>query len=108
MHRFVIDEAVANHAVLSNQLLSAGLEDDGAAGDAAREAVGRQIRAAKIREFRSLAVVIGYRYDASPVIVDDGSEAFAIDPLHYRPTARPGACDLRALKKRDAVTAPRR
>jgi len=91
VHRFVIDEAVANHAVLSNQLLAAGLEDDGAAGDAAREAVGRQIRTAKIREFRSLAVVIGYRYDASPVIVDDGSEAFPIDPLHYRPTARPGA-----------------
>lgn len=91
VHRFVIDEAVANHSVLSNQLLKSGLEDDTATGEQTRAAVGQQIQASKLREFRSLAVAIGYRYDSSPVIVDDGSEAFAIDPLNYRPSARPGA-----------------
>jgi hypothetical protein len=91
VHDFVMDEAVANHAVLGNQLWQEGLEDSTEAGEQMRRAVGARIEVAKMREFNTLGVVLGYRYDESPVIVPDGTEAPANDFLNYVPSARPGA-----------------
>ena len=91
VHNFVMDEAVANHAVLGNQLWQDGLEDDDAAGAELRRAVGSRIEMAKMREFNTLGVVLGYRYDDSPVIVPDGSPAPEHDFVNYVPSARPGA-----------------
>jgi len=91
VHDFVMDEAVANHAVLGNQLWQEGLEDSTEAGEQMRRAVGARIGVAKMREFNTLGVVLGYRYDDSPVIVPDGTEAPANDFLNYVPSARPGA-----------------
>jgi 2-polyprenyl-6-methoxyphenol hydroxylase-like FAD-dependent oxidoreductase len=90
VHEFVMDEAVTNHALLGNQLWRDGIESDDAAGVRIRQEVGARIRAAKIREFKSLGVVLGYRYDGSSVIVGDGTCAPASDPLNYQPCARPG------------------
>lgn len=90
VHEFVMDEAVANHAVLTNQLVVPGLDADGPEGDRIRAEVGERIRAAKAREFDNLGVVLGYRYEGSPVIVPDGS---APPPRHWRdyvPSAHPG------------------
>ncbi len=91
VHEFVMDEAVANHALLSNQLWQEGLEDDTEAGERLRAEVGQRIQAAKIREFMTLGVVLGYRYDDSPVVVPDGTPAPAYDFLNYVPSARPGS-----------------
>lgn len=90
VHDYVMDESVANHATLGNQLWQPGLEDDGDAGAALRKDVGARISIAKLREFATLGVVLGYRYDGSPVIVPDGSPAPAHDFLNYVPSARPG------------------
>ena len=90
VHRFVLDEATANHALLGNQLWQDGLEDDTAHGAALRREIGARIQAAKLREFNSLGVVLGSRYDASPVIAGDGSPLPAHDYLNYVPNARPG------------------
>ncbi len=91
VHRMVIDEAVANHAYKSSDLLAAGLEDDGPAGDAVRQRVGATILEHKRREFDSLGVVLGGRYDDSPLIV---GEPATVDPpppgSPYVPSARPG------------------
>lgn len=90
VHNFVMDEAVANHALLSNQLWQDGLEDATAAGARIRAAAGERIRQAKEREFNTLGVILGYRYEDSPAIVPDGT---APPPLHFRdyvPSARPG------------------
>ncbi|HEX9462477.1 MAG TPA: FAD-dependent monooxygenase [Alphaproteobacteria bacterium] len=90
VHNLVMDEAVANHALLSHQLYRDGLEDDTPAGAAHRAHAGAQIRAAKEREFNTLGVVLGYRYANSPAIVPDGS---APPPAHFRdyvPAAHPG------------------
>src|SRR5438105_6474255 len=73
VHEFVMDEAVANHAVLGNQLWEEGLEDDTPASAQLRARVGARIQVAKIREFNTLGVVLGYRYDNSPITVSDGS-----------------------------------
>lgn len=89
VHQMVIDEAVANHAVLGNQLLRESLEDDTAAGAVARAEIGEEIGRTKTREFRSLGVVLGYRYEGSPVIAYDGADPGPIS-LDYVPSAAPG------------------
>jgi len=91
VHNFVMDEAVANHAVLGNQLWQEGLEDDSDIGAALRSEVGGRIQRAKLREFNTLGVVLGYRYDDSPLIVPDGSAPPEYDFINYVPSARPGA-----------------
>jgi len=59
-------------------------------GEQARRAAALAIQAAKDREFHSLGIVLGYQYDASPVIVDDGTPPLP-EGQEYEPTARPGA-----------------
>ncbi|WP_259460699.1 FAD-dependent monooxygenase [Paraburkholderia sp. BL23I1N1] len=90
VHEYVLDEAVANHATLGNQLATVGLDDDSAEGARLRREVGERIRAAKLREFATLGVVLGYRYEESPVIVPDGTPPPVRDFVNYVPTSRPG------------------
>ncbi len=91
VHEFVMDEAVANHSLLGNQLWQEGLEGADAAGVRLRREVGARIQVAKIREFNTLGVVLGYRYDDSPIIVADGTDPTSRDFLNYVPSARPGS-----------------
>ncbi|NML43891.1 NAD(P)-binding protein [Ramlibacter sp. G-1-2-2] len=90
VHQWVIAEAEANHAILSNHLVAAGLEGDGPEGERLRREVGARIEATKLREFNTLGVVLGYRYEDSPAIVPDGSSAPALDFINYVPSSRPG------------------
>ena len=90
VHEYVLEEAVANHAILGKQLTADGIEAPGAAGDSLRAEIGARIQATKTREFMTLGVVLGYRYDASPVIVSDGTTASPPDFLNYVPSSRPG------------------
>lgn len=90
-HRFVLDEAVANHGTLSHQLWQPGLDGDDAQGAHLRREVAARIGAAKQREFDTLGVVLGYRYEDSPVIVPDGTPAAPHDYINYVPSARPGS-----------------
>ena len=73
VHRRVIDEAVANYAMLATDLLRDGLESDGPEGDRARATAGALILEHKLREFRTLGVVLGSHYSGSPVTVPDGT-----------------------------------
>ena len=90
IHLAVIDEAIANYSALGNHLSLPGLEAPGPVGDATRREAGDVIFAAKLREFRTLGVVLGYRYENSPVIVDDGSQPPSASTMIYRPSACPG------------------
>ena len=90
VHEYVMDEAVANHALLPKQMWREGLEDATPAGATVRAEVGAQIKAAKIREFSTLGVVTGYHYSGSPIVVDDGSAPPARDFRNYVPSAHPG------------------
>ena len=62
----------------------------GAAGDAARQAFGRRYTEMMHREWFTLGIHLGYRYEGSPVIVPDGTPEPPDDPEHYVQTARPG------------------
>jgi 2-polyprenyl-6-methoxyphenol hydroxylase-like FAD-dependent oxidoreductase len=64
--------------------------DDTPEGDAQRRAVGDQMNAMLAGEWHSFGVAMGYRYDASPIVVPDGTPPTPDDPSEYVPTARPG------------------
>ncbi len=90
VHQLVLNEAVANQAVLGNALVRDDLEAPGPEGELARAEAGRAILSAKRREFDTLGVVLGYQYDDSPLIVPDGSPKPETDYSTYTPSARPG------------------
>ena len=90
VHKWIMDEAVANYSALGNQLAVAGLEEPGPVGDATRREAGEVIFTAKLREFKSLGAVLGYRYDSSPIVVPDGTSIPPQQATIYQQTARPG------------------
>ena len=90
IHKWTMDEAIANYSALGNQLAIGGLEDPGPVGDATRREAGEVIYTAKLREFKSLGAVLGYRYDGSPIVVPDGTSIPPQQSMIYQPSARPG------------------
>ena len=85
-----IQEAAANMSVLAPELANQEMTAPGFVGEQARRAASQVIRMAKDREFHSLGIVLGYQYNASPVIVDDGTLPLP-EGQDYEPMARPGA-----------------
>jgi 2-polyprenyl-6-methoxyphenol hydroxylase-like FAD-dependent oxidoreductase len=67
------------------------LEEDSAAGAAARRDMGERLVAKVGAEFRTIGLQIGYRYEDSPICVPDGTDAPPDEPGTYVPSARPGA-----------------
>lgn len=90
VHAWVMAEAVANHATLGNQLVAPGMEADTPEGARLRQQIGARIQAAKLREFVTLGVVLGYQYDGSALVVADDSSAPESDFINYVPSSRPG------------------
>jgi hypothetical protein len=71
--------------------LPADLEDEGAAGDAARAALGDRLCRHAATEFDIPGIHLGVFYAGSPIVVPDGTPAPADDWHHYTPGATPGA-----------------
>ena len=90
VHERTIAEAVINYGAVGNQLVRPGLEAPGPLGDATRREVGEIIEATKLREFRTLGIVLGTRYEDSPIIVPDGSAPPVEHFMLYVPSAHPG------------------
>ncbi|MBD9679284.1 FAD-dependent monooxygenase [Pseudomonas sp. PDM18] len=63
----------------------------GAGGDAAREAAGREFERKVSRLYESLGVEIGYRYHGSPAIETDTASEPAYEEIRYTPTTWAGA-----------------
>jgi 2-polyprenyl-6-methoxyphenol hydroxylase-like FAD-dependent oxidoreductase len=68
LHRRVIDEATSNMATLAPELLGDGLDRPGPAGDRARSAAASRIEQTKRAEYFSTDLVLGHRYQESPVL----------------------------------------
>jgi hypothetical protein len=62
----------------------------GGAGDVAREEFGRAYTEMMKREWFSIGIHLGYRYEESPIIVPDGSPEPPDEVTTYDQTARPG------------------
>jgi 2-polyprenyl-6-methoxyphenol hydroxylase-like FAD-dependent oxidoreductase len=69
----VIREATANMRVTSPELLADDLDEDGPAGDRARQAAGHRIQQAKRAEFHALDLVLGVAIKSSPVVAGTSS-----------------------------------
>ncbi|MGE3248046.1 MAG: hypothetical protein AB7J19_17100, partial [Beijerinckiaceae bacterium] len=67
------------------------IEDDTAEGAAMRADAGPKMTQQVAKMFRTTGLQLGYRYDGSPICVDDASPAIPDDPEHMQPSARPGA-----------------
>jgi len=85
LQRRVIDEAVANMSTLSPELLGGDLTAAGALGDEARARAAERIQATKSREFHSLDLVLGHRYEDSPILGPSPAE-----PGPWQSVATPG------------------
>lgn len=62
----------------------------GPQGDAGRRAISEALSASLAQEWKSTGVALGYRYEGSPIIVDDGTPEPADEVTTYTQTARPG------------------
>jgi hypothetical protein len=90
VHRRVIDAAVESYALVGSELVREDIEQRGATGVRVRKEVGELILKHKLPEFRSLGLVLGYRYRESPIIVSDGTDPTPEQVTEYRPSAHPG------------------
>jgi 2-polyprenyl-6-methoxyphenol hydroxylase-like FAD-dependent oxidoreductase len=90
VHLRTIAEANINYGTVGNQLVRPFIEDVGPIGDATRGEVGELILATKVREFKTLGLVLGTRYKNSSVIIPDGSEPPEEHVILYAPSAHPG------------------
>jgi hypothetical protein len=90
VHARTIAEAVQNYSAVSNELVRPALEEDSLRGEATRREVADIIQAVKVREFKTLGVILGLRYADSPIIVSDGSEPPPEHFMLYVPSAHPG------------------
>ena len=89
VHRWVVEEAVANYAVLSKELLRPSLEEDTPEGEEARARLAIEAVAQKRREFHTIGLVLGYHYSGSPVVAP-GPQLAAPVAEDYVPVAVPG------------------
>jgi 2-polyprenyl-6-methoxyphenol hydroxylase-like FAD-dependent oxidoreductase len=62
----------------------------GPAGDVARRVFGAKFTATMRREWFTLGIQLGYRYENSPICVPDGTPAPPDETATYTQTARPG------------------
>jgi 2-polyprenyl-6-methoxyphenol hydroxylase-like FAD-dependent oxidoreductase len=86
-HERALAETIQNSE--DNELVTPGLEDD-IRGEKLRAALGDQIQRTKPKNFQSLGISLGYRYENSPVILADGTPPTPYETPRYVPTARPG------------------
>lgn len=93
VHRQVIDAALSNFSTIAlHMAITPVIEEDSPEGAAVRADIGAQLAEGRAQEFRSLGVMLGYRYDHSPITAREPG-AQRPDPAmrDYVPTARPGA-----------------
>lgn len=89
-HEAVIESATKNVATLSEHYANPALAESGPEGDAARARAAKAIEVDKSPEFRSLGLVLGYRYQGSPAIAVSDQLSPPIDVTNYVPCALPG------------------
>jgi 2-polyprenyl-6-methoxyphenol hydroxylase-like FAD-dependent oxidoreductase len=60
-------------------------------GDRARADLREKIVGTQSRQYITDGTALGYRYDGSPIVIPDGSDALPDTIVEYRPNALPGA-----------------
>jgi 2-polyprenyl-6-methoxyphenol hydroxylase-like FAD-dependent oxidoreductase len=86
-HVRALEETIQNSE--DNELVTAGLEDP-IRGENLRATLGDRIRRTKPKNFQSLGISLGYRYENSPIILADDTPSPPYETSRYIPTAKPG------------------
>ncbi len=89
--RRIVREATEGQAPLADASALALINAANSDGDSARRAIGEDILRERTKVFVSDGLVLGCRYDPSPVIVPDGTPPPAESVSRYTPAARPGS-----------------
>jgi len=89
--RRIVREATENQGPIGEAATRALIRAPGAEGDRARARLHDEILRERTRVFVSDGLVLGYRYEPSPVIVPDGTPAPEEAVSKYTPTARHGS-----------------
>ena len=87
----IVREATENTAGFCAPDLLRKIEDDTPEGAAVRRQVGEEIVRTRTRVFISDGIVLGYRYDPSPIVWPDGTPAPHDSITEYVQTSRPGS-----------------
>jgi len=85
-----VDAAARNFTLTKAQRSYAHVDDEGPEGDATRTALREMMRRETAPEWETLGVHLGYRYEGSPIILNDGTVEPEDDLSVYVPTSRPG------------------
>jgi 2-polyprenyl-6-methoxyphenol hydroxylase-like FAD-dependent oxidoreductase len=86
------EEATANFKKLVELPSGAAIDQDGENGDALRARAQNVIENGGYNEeYEQEGITVGYRYDTSPICIDDGSGFPALTIVEYEQSARPGA-----------------
>lgn len=86
-----VNEAASNRAEDAGLPIPPGIEDDDEAGRAVRAQIAAVIREKRAKEWNSLGIQLGYRYDPSAICVPDGSTPPPDSPTDYVPGTWPGS-----------------
>jgi 2-polyprenyl-6-methoxyphenol hydroxylase-like FAD-dependent oxidoreductase len=86
-----VAEALRDYDRLTANTRYPGIADDTAQGARIRADLGARLGAANRRAWEPIGIHLGYRYDASPIVIGDGTPAPEDDEFEYAPTARPGS-----------------
>jgi 2-polyprenyl-6-methoxyphenol hydroxylase-like FAD-dependent oxidoreductase len=87
-----VDEATLTFGKFLALPKCADLEEPSAEGEAQRKTIRQLLVSEQFnREFENEGIVLGYRYEGSPICVPDGTPPTEDHPMRYLPSARPGA-----------------
>jgi 2-polyprenyl-6-methoxyphenol hydroxylase-like FAD-dependent oxidoreductase len=86
-----VQEASGNLARMLSPQPNPAICDDTEEGARVRERVGREFSQAMRREWFTLGIHLGYRYDDSAICWPDGTLAPPMEVMRYEQTSRPGA-----------------
>ena len=92
IHERTIASAISNWAFVANTFADCDLESESASADANRTRVRAEILSAKLAEFRSPGLVLGYCYADSPIVAANYPPAPQSASIEsFTPSAAPGA-----------------
>jgi 2-polyprenyl-6-methoxyphenol hydroxylase-like FAD-dependent oxidoreductase len=86
----VVEIAAENFSRYRPQVDYSRILEDSPAGERTRRMVAAQVDESTVRQWETLGITLGTRYEDSPICVPDGTPAPPDDPSDYLPTARPG------------------
>lgn len=84
-------ESLLNYRRLTDQTTYPNVDQPTAEGERVRRTLGEHLVAQNEKAWHPIGVHLGYLYNPSPVVLDDGSLRPADDTFDYIPTTYPGA-----------------